>query len=60
MIEPVNEMPKKRLQVTLRPDLVEWMEQQQQKGIYASYSHAIERALIKLKEETEGGEIGSQ
>lgn len=55
-----NNEPKKRLQITLRADLVIWLKNQQQEGIFASYSHGIEKALIKLKQETEGGEIGSQ
>jgi Arc/MetJ-type ribon-helix-helix transcriptional regulator len=46
-------MPKKRLQVTVREDLVKWMDSKIEKGDYASRSHAIEKALIKLKE-TEG------
>lgn len=43
-------MPKKRVCVTIREDLVKWIEDKIDKGIYASKSHAIERALILLKE----------
>ena len=43
-------MPKKRLQVTVRKDLVDWMDKEVELGKYASRSHAIDRALIKLKE----------
>lgn len=43
-------MTKERLQVTVRKDLVEWMDQKIHSGEYASRSHAIEKALIKLKE----------
>ena len=43
-------MTKKRLQVTVRNDLVEFMDKKIKKGDYASRSHAIEKALIKLKE----------
>ena len=46
----VKEMVKQRLQVTVRKDLVQWMDTKIESGEYASRSHAIERALIKLKE----------
>jgi len=49
LVEEV-EMTKQRLQVTVRKDLVDWMDSKIAKGDYASKSHAIERALIKLKE----------
>ena len=43
-------MPKKRLQLTIRKDLVEWMDQKIEKGDYASRSHCVDKALIKLRE----------
>ena len=43
-------MPKKRLQVTVREDLVAWMDSKVEKLKFASRSHAIEYALSKLKE----------
>jgi Arc/MetJ-type ribon-helix-helix transcriptional regulator len=46
-------MVKKRLQITVRPDLIEFMDKKIEKGDYASRSHAIEKALIKLKEKEE-------
>jgi Arc/MetJ-type ribon-helix-helix transcriptional regulator len=46
-------MTKQRLQVTIRKDLIEWMNSRIEKGIYSSYSHTIERALIKLKDTEE-------
>ena len=49
MSESVN-MTKRRLQVTVRDELVKWMDSKVEKGDYASRSHAIEKALIKLKE----------
>jgi Arc/MetJ-type ribon-helix-helix transcriptional regulator len=45
-----NEMTKQRLQVTIRDDLVKWMDQQIETARFASRSHAIENALLKLKE----------
>jgi Arc/MetJ-type ribon-helix-helix transcriptional regulator len=46
-------MAKKRLQVTVRNDLVIWIDSKIDKGDFASRSHAIEKALIKLKEAEE-------
>ena len=42
------EMAKKRLQVTVREDIVEWVDQQVDKLRFASRSHAIEYALLQL------------
>lgn len=47
------EMVKKRLQVTVREDIVNWIDQQIEKLRFASRSHAIEYALLKLKEKEE-------
>jgi Arc/MetJ-type ribon-helix-helix transcriptional regulator len=44
------EMAKQRLQVTVRDDLVKWMDQQIGTARFASRSHAIEYALTQLKE----------
>jgi len=44
------EMAKQRLQVTVRDDLVKWMDQEIDKARFGSRSHAIEYALTKLKE----------
>jgi Arc/MetJ-type ribon-helix-helix transcriptional regulator len=49
-IEEAEKMKKKRLQVTLRDDLVNWMTNKIDKLEFASYSHAIEYALTQLKE----------
>jgi Arc/MetJ-type ribon-helix-helix transcriptional regulator len=46
----IIEMAKQRLQVTVRDDLVKWMDQQIEKARFGSRSHAIEYALTKLKE----------
>ena len=43
-------MAKKRLQVTVREDLVKWIDQQIEKARFGSRSHAIEYALTQLKE----------
>jgi Arc/MetJ-type ribon-helix-helix transcriptional regulator len=48
--QTVKNMAKQRLQVTVRKDLVSWMDTKISSGDYASRSHAIEKALIKLRE----------
>ena len=44
----MSEMVKKRLQVTVREDIVLWVDKQVEKLRFASRSHAIEYALLKL------------
>jgi len=44
------EMPKIRVYVTIREDLVKWIDQQVKTLRFASRSHAIEYALAKLIE----------
>ncbi len=41
-------MVKKRLQVTVREDIVKWIDEQVEKLRFASRSHAIEYALLQL------------
>jgi len=43
-------MVKKRLQVTVREDIVTWIDQQIKTLKFASRSHAIEYALLQLME----------
>lgn len=50
MTSELDELKKKRLQVTIREDLVSWMDSKIEKAEFASYSHAIEYALIQIKE----------
>lgn len=45
------EMTKKRLQVTVREDIVKWVDQQIEKLKFANRSHAIEFALLQLMED---------
>ena len=49
----MEDMPKKRMCVTVREDLVAWIEEKIEKGIFATKSHAVERALILLREKKE-------
>jgi Arc/MetJ-type ribon-helix-helix transcriptional regulator len=48
--DTVETMAKIRLQVTVREDLVKWTDEQVEKLRFASRSHAVEYALIQLKE----------
>ena len=45
------ELAKKRLQVTIRDDLVKWMDKEIKEFRFASRSHAIEYAIMKLVED---------
>jgi len=40
--------------ITLPLDIVEWIEEGIKKGEFGSFSHAILKALLKLKEDYEG------
>ena len=42
------ELAKKRLQVTIRDDLVKWMDKEIKEFRFASRSHAIEFAIMQL------------
>jgi len=46
-------MPKKRVGLTLPEDLVKWLDEQVKKRTYADRSHAVEVAILTLKEKTE-------
>ena len=46
-------MPRKRVGVTLPEPLIEWIDKQVKARKYASRSHAIEVAVLKLKEKKE-------
>lgn len=51
----LNEMVKQRLQVTVREDIVKWIDQQVEKLRFANRSHAIEYALLQLMQEEKKG-----
>jgi Arc/MetJ-type ribon-helix-helix transcriptional regulator len=44
------DLPKLRLQITVREDLVKWIDEQVKRLRFANRSHAIEFALANLKE----------
>ena len=46
-------MAKIRIYATIREDVVKWIDKEVEKLRFASRSHAIEYALLKLKEQQE-------
>jgi Arc/MetJ-type ribon-helix-helix transcriptional regulator len=48
-------MPKVRIQVTIRDDIVKWMDKQVETRKYASRSHAIEYAVLQLIQDEKRG-----
>lgn len=52
MTEAVD-MPKERVSITIRRDLLEWIDKKVESLRFASRSHAIEYAIAKLKQEEE-------
>ena len=50
----MSQMVKKRLQVTVREDIVDWIDQQIETLRFASRSHAIEYALVQLMKKEKG------
>ena len=50
MVSNNENMVKKRIAATLSDDLLKWVDRKVKDTTFASRSHAIERALTKLKE----------
>jgi len=50
-------MVKVKLTVSILPELVRWIDEQVAKGYFADRSHAVQYAVIKVKELMEKGEI---
>jgi Arc/MetJ-type ribon-helix-helix transcriptional regulator len=50
-------MVKVKLTVSIIPELVRWIDEQVEKGYFADRSHAVQYAIIKIKELMEKGEI---
>jgi Arc/MetJ-type ribon-helix-helix transcriptional regulator len=46
-------MAKPRLQITIRKDLKEWLDGQIKELRFADYSHAVEVAVLELKNKIE-------
>ena len=50
-------MVKVKLTVSIIPELIRWIDEQVEKGYFADRSHAVQYAIIKIKELMEKGEI---
>ncbi|NIR87885.1 hypothetical protein GWO13_10175 [Candidatus Bathyarchaeota archaeon] len=50
-------MAKVKLTVTVLPKLKKWIDEEVEKGHFADRSHAVQYALLKVKELMEKGEI---
>ncbi|MCD6241170.1 CopG family transcriptional regulator [Candidatus Bathyarchaeota archaeon] len=50
-------MVKVKLTVSIQPELIRWIDEQVKKGYFADRSHAVQYALLKVKELMEKGEI---
>jgi len=48
---PVESKRKARISIAIDRDFLSWIDQMIEKGVFANRSHAIHRALLKLKEE---------
>jgi Arc/MetJ-type ribon-helix-helix transcriptional regulator len=46
-------MPKERVGLTLPKELVQWLDDQVKTRVYADRSHAVEVAILTLKEKVE-------
>jgi len=47
------QMPKERISITIRKELLKWLDDKIKDYTYASRSHGIEHALAKLKKQKE-------
>ena len=45
------ELKKARISIAIDKEFLAWIDQMIKKGVFANRSHAIHRALLKLKEE---------
>lgn len=50
-------MVKVKLTVSILPELVNWIDEQVEKGHFADRSHAVQYAILKVRELIEKGEI---
>ena len=50
-------MVKVKLTVSILPELVRWIDEQVDKGCFADRSHAVQYAVLKVKDLVEKGEI---
>jgi len=50
-------MVKVKLTVSILPDLIDWIDEQVEKGHFADRSHAVQFSVLKVKELVQKGEI---
>jgi len=50
-------MVKVKLTVSILPELVRWIDEHVKKGVFADRSHAVQYAILKVKELMEKGQI---
>ena len=50
-------MPKRKLTVTVTPEVLQWIDEQVGKGFFADRSHGVEFSLRKVRELVKKGEI---
>jgi Arc/MetJ-type ribon-helix-helix transcriptional regulator len=50
--EAVDSKKKARISIAIDREFLVWIDEMIKKGVFANRSHAIHRALLKLKEET--------
>jgi len=48
---PIESPKKARISIAIDKEFLTWIDQMIEKGVFANRSHAIHRALLKLKEE---------
>jgi len=51
LAKPAESKKKSRISIAIDKDFILWIDEMIEKGIFANRSHAIHRALLKLKEE---------
>jgi len=50
-------MAKAKLTVTVLPELINWIQEEIEKGHFADRSHAVQYSLLKVRELIKKGEI---
>ncbi len=50
-------MAKLKLTVTITPETIKWVDEQVKKGRFADRSHAVQFALLKVKELLDKGDL---
>jgi len=51
LVKSVESKKKARISIAIDREFLVWIDQMIEKGVFANRSHAIHRALLKLKEE---------